>query len=115
MPELRHEHVYLRAIVGVYSWRAAIVSEICPFYRCFLYYWEQIVRPYPQRHTQIDIRYNEEKKICLHSQGKMGLNKFSLESTKCVHLNATDSFHFLKHKIKKNMLHFIGGLRNADH
>lgn len=38
----------------------------------------------------------------------MGLNKFSLESTKCVHLNATDSFHFLKHKseIKKKHVAF---------
>lgn len=61
MSELRHKHVYLRAVVEVYSWHAAIVSEICPFYRCFLYYWEQLAHPCTQRHTQIDIRYYEEK------------------------------------------------------
>lgn len=61
--ELRHKLVSSRAGVGAYSWHAATVSEIYPFYRCFLYYWEQIAHPHAQRHTWIDIRYKEEKKI----------------------------------------------------
>jgi len=101
VPESRHKHVYLRAVVGVYSWHAATLSEICPFYRCFLYYWEQIAHPYTQRHTQTDIRYYEEKNFVYIAREKMGLNKFSLESTKSVHLNTMDSFHFLKHKSEK--------------
>lgn len=72
--EPRHKHIYLRAIVGAYSWHAATVNEICPFYRCFLMLLgtncsATYTKTYPYRHKVL-----RSKNLCLFSKVKMSLN-----------------------------------------